>query len=286
MHRQRRFDQARDAGGGLGMAEVGLHRTHPAGERVRAPLTQHRAEGSQLERIPLARAGAVGFHVLRGGRIDGGTGEGLPYTGHLGSGVGRHHAVAAAIGIDGRAMDQGVDRIASGPGGRQGLEQHHAGPLGAHVAIGAGIEALATTIGRQQPGLAEAHLDAGVDQRLHTAGQGRFRFTAPQALAGQVHRHQRGGAGRVHREAGALEIEEVGEAVGGDAAGVAGQHERFVVRRGVALRRRPEQRAVIGAGDADEHPHRPAPQGFRRHAAIFKSAPGHLQQQSLLGVHA
>ena len=286
MHRQRRFDQARDAGGRFGMAKVGLHRTHPAGERFRTPLTQHGAQSSQLKRIPLASAGAVGFHVLGSGRIDAGTGEGLAHAGHLGAGIGRHHAVAAAIGIDGRAVDQGVDRITGSLGGRQGLEQHHARPLGAHVAIGAGIEALASAIGRQQPGLAEAHLDAGVDQRLHPTGERRFRFTAPQAFAGQVHRHQGGGAGCVHREAGALEIKEVGEPVGSDAAGVAGQHEGFVVGRGVALRRGPEQRAVVGTGDAHEHPHRPAPQGFRRHATILKGTPGHLEQQALLGIHA
>ena len=286
IHRQRRFDQARDAGGRLGMAKVGLHRTHSAGERFRAPFTQHGSEGSQLERIPLAGAGAVGFHVLSGGGIDAGTGKGLAHAGHLGAGIGRHHAVAAAIGIDGRAMNQGIDRIPGSLGGRQGLEQHHARPLRAHVAIGAGIEALAPAIGRQQPGLAEAHLDAGVNQRLHAAGERRFRFAAPQAFAGQMHRHQRGGAGRIHREAGALEIEEIREPVGGDAAGVAGQHEGFVVGRGVTLWRRPEQRAVVGTGDADEHPHRLAPQGLRRHATILKGAPGNLEQKALLRIHA
>jgi hypothetical protein len=35
-----------------------------------------------------------------------------------------------------------------------------------------------------------------------------------------------------------------------------------------------------------DNPHRPAPQGFRRHAAILNSAPGQLQQQSLLGIHS
>ena len=52
------------------------------------------------------------------------------------------------------------------------------------------------------------------------------------------------------------------------------------------LLRGPQQRAVIGAGDADEHTHRLAPQPLRWHAAIFKGAPGHLQQHALLGIHA
>ena len=286
LHAQRRLDQAGDAGGGLGVPQVGLDRPHPAGLLVGAALTQHGAKGPQLDRIPLAGTGAVGLHVLGGRRVNARPLKSVPHAGHLGPQVGRHHAVGAAIGIDGRAMDQGHDRIAIGLGSRQRLEQHRPGPLAAHVAIGGGVKTLAATIGRQQTRLAEAALDTRVDQGLNAAGQGGRALAAPNALAGQVHRHQRAAAGRVHREAGALEIKEIGEPVGGNAAGVARQHKGLVVGDAVVLRRSPQQRAVVRAGDAHEHAHPLAADHLQRLAAIFKGLPGHLKEQALLGVHA
>ena len=228
----------------------------------------------------------MGLHILRGSGIDAGAGKGGAHTGDLGPGVGRHHAVAAAIRVDSRAVDHRIDRIAGGLRRRQGLEQHGSSPLRAHIAIGAGIKALAATIGRQQAGLAETHLNARVNQGLHAPRQGRLRFPPPDAFAGQMHRHQGGGAGRINGEAGALEIEEIGEPVGGDAAGVTRQHEGFVVGGDVTLPRSPEQGAVIGTGDADEHPNRGAAHLLKGLARILKGPPRHLQQQALLGIHA
>ena len=100
-HTQGRLDQTGDAGGGFGMAQVGLHRTHPAALPLRPALGEHGAQGPQLDRVALAGAGAVGLHVLGGGRIDPRPGKGRAHAGHLGPGIGGHHAVAAAIGIDG-----------------------------------------------------------------------------------------------------------------------------------------------------------------------------------------
>ena len=283
---QGRLDQAGDPGSGFAMAEVCFDRAHPAGLVARSTLAQDGAQGPQFDRIPLAGARAVGLHVLGGGWIQAGAGKSLAHAGDLGLEVGGGHAIAAAVGIDGRAMDQGHDRIAAAPGLREALKQHHARPFRAHVAIGAGVKTLATSIGRQQPGLAEAHLDARMDQGLHATGQGRRRFAAPEAFTGQMHRHQRRGAGRVDREAGALQIQEVGDPVGGDAARIARQHERLVIGGGVVLAGGPEQGAVIEAGDANEDAHRLAAQAIEGLAAMLEGAPGHLQQQALLGIHA
>ena len=87
------------------MAQVGFHRPHPAGIPVGASLPEHCAQGPQLDRIPLAGAGAVGLYILRSRRIDARPLEGSAHAGHLGPQVGRHHAVAAAVGIHRRAMD-------------------------------------------------------------------------------------------------------------------------------------------------------------------------------------
>ena len=283
---QGRLDQAGNPGGGFAMAEVCFDRAHPAGLVAWAALPQHGAQGPQFDRIPLAGARAVGLHVLGGGRVQAGAGKGLAHAGDLGLEVGGSHAIAAAVGINSRAMDQGHNWIAAAAGLREGFQQHHPRPFRAHVAIGAGVKTLATSIGRQQPGLAEAHLDARMDEGLHATGQGRRGFAAPEAFTGQMHGYQRRGAGRVDREAGALQIQEVGDPVGGDAARIARQHERLVIGGGVVLAGGPEQGAVIEAGDADKHPHRLAAQAIEGLAAMLEGAPGHLQQQPLLGIHA
>ena len=174
-------------------------------------------------------------------------------------------------------MDHGIHRIARSLSRRQGLEQHHPSPFRTPVAIGAGIKAFAATIGGQQPCLAETHLDPRVDQGLHPTGQGRLRFPPPNAFAGQMHRHQGGGASGIHREAGALEIKEIGEPVGRNAAGISRQHKGLVVGDEKALVRSPHQGAVIGTGNAHEHPNRAALQGLQRLTRIFQGPPGHLQ---------
>jgi hypothetical protein len=118
---ERRFDQAGDAGGRFAMAQVGFHRAHPAGLTLGATFAQNRAQGPQFDRIPLAGASAVGFDVLGGGRIQAGAGKGLAHAGDLGLEVGGGHAIAAAVGIHGRAVDQGHDRITAAAGFREGL---------------------------------------------------------------------------------------------------------------------------------------------------------------------
>ena len=163
MHTQRRLDQSGDTGRGFRMAQVGFHRPHPAGPFRLAALAQHLAQGPQLDRITLTGTGAMGLHVLGGGRVETGTGKRGAHAGDLGPQVGGHHAVAAAVGVHGRAMDQGIDRIPIGLGRSEGFEQHRPGALRARVTIGGGIEALAAAIGSQQPRLAEVHLDAGVN---------------------------------------------------------------------------------------------------------------------------
>ena len=285
-HAQGGLDQPGDAGGGFPMAQVGFHRTHPAGPFSGAPLAEHRSQRPQLDRVALTGARAVGLHIEAGGRGQASPGIGLAHTARLGPLTGGRQPMAPPIGIHRRAADHGLHRIAVAQRIAEPLQQHHPGTFRAHVAIGGSRKALAAAIGGQQPGLAETHLDAGVNQRLHPTGQGGIALSAPEAFAGQMHRHQGGRAGGIHREARTLQIKRVGDAVGRNATGVAREDEGLVIGGGVVGFRGPQQRAVVSAGDADEHPHRLAAQGFDRLGPVFHGTPGHLQQQPLLGIHA
>ncbi len=72
----------------------------------------------------------------------------------------------------------------------------------------------------------------------------------------------------------------VGDAPGHDAGGQAGEGVSAGGLRGVA-----EEDAVLLGGAADEDAGTAAAQGQRVDAGAFEGLPGHLQEQSLLGVH-
>ena len=97
VHAQRGLNQTGDASRRFRMAQVGFHRTHPARTGLVTAVAQNSAKRPQLDRITLAGAGAMGFHVLGGGGFDPGAGKGGTHAGDLGPQVGRHHAVATAV---------------------------------------------------------------------------------------------------------------------------------------------------------------------------------------------
>ena len=237
------------------MPHIGFHRAKQAGIGARPPLTKHRAKGTEFNRIPLASPCAVGFDELRCRRRQPSRGIGGLHTSDLSFFVGCSQALTAPIGIHSRAPNHSFNWISITQRRRQRLEQHSSRPFRTHITISRRIKTAATPFGRQQTGFAETHLNAWVNQSLNATRKGQLRLTAPQALASQVQSHQRRGTSRIHGEAGPFEIKGVGNSVGSNATGVAGEDEGFVIRCEVLIFRSPEQCAVISAGNAHEHPH-------------------------------
>ena len=79
------------------------------------------------------------------------------------------------------------------------------------------VERPAAALRRQHAHPAEADVPVGEQQRIDAAGQRQRAAVLPDALAGQVHRHQRRRAGRIDRRARPAEVEAVRDPVGGDA---------------------------------------------------------------------
>ncbi len=134
--------------------------------------------------------------------------------------------------------------------------------------------------GHPEPGL--LHELVRVQVEVDPADQGGLALAAVQALARQVQRGQRRGAHGVDGEAGAGEVEEVGDPVGDARSGRAGADRRPA--QGLLD---PEV-AVLAVHRGREHPDlapvAPGQPGARV-AGVLQGLPDDLQEQPLLRVH-
>lgn len=278
---QHGLQQPGHARGGFQVADVGLDRADQERLVGRTSGRHHLDQRARLDRVAHRRAGAVRLEIGHLPRVD--AGARVDAAQQLGLGGRARHADATlrvAVGIDARAGDHGVDRVAVRQRALERLEQHEGAALGAHVAVAAGVEGAATAARREHRGLREADEAERVHQQVHPAGQRHVGLTRAQRLHRLVQRDQRGRAGRVDRQARAAQVEQVGHAVGGDAESVAGGRVRIdriqVVHAAIA---------VVGARHADEHAAIAAAHVERAQAGVLERLPGEFEQQALLRVH-
>ncbi len=134
-------------GGALQVSDVGLGRAHQERRVGRAARAEDRAERPRLDGIAERRARAVRLDVLHRGA---GSTPARRYaarsTASWALRVGGREAVARAVVVDGAAADHAVDGVAVGDGAGEGLEDDHAAPLAADVAVGARVERVAAAV--------------------------------------------------------------------------------------------------------------------------------------------
>ncbi len=193
----------------------------------------------------------------------------------------RGQAIAAAILIH-RAAEQGgqyaipiVLRIG------QPFQNHHAHPFATHIAVTGGIKSLAPAIRRQHAGLRQCNTPFRVQDQVHTSHNRQTGFPATQAVQRLMQCHQRGRTGGIERHAGAVQIQQIGNAARRHAVRIAGCGpgvDAIPFLHLVAL--------VIVTGNADEHPGIAAGQTGRGNPGMFQRFPHGFQQQALLRVHA
>ena len=140
---QHGFDETRNACSSFRMPHIGFHRAKQAGIGAWPPLTQHRAKGSEFNRIPLASPCAMGFYELRCRRRQPSRGIGGLHTRDLSFFVGCSQALTAAIGIHRGATDHRFNRITVAQGSPQRLKEYSTGAFGTHIAIRLSIKAAA-----------------------------------------------------------------------------------------------------------------------------------------------
>ena len=279
---QQHLGQTGDAGRRLEMTDVRLDRAQRAERLVRRAGCERLRQPFDFDGIAHIGARAVRFDVADVAGIDPGARERIADEIALRTGIGHCVSVRAAAVVDARRQDHAMDRVAVVLCLGQAFEQHHADAFSGHEAGRVGAETAAASIGGQHALRTQADIRGRMQVQIHAAGQGKLALVAQQVLAGFVDGGQRRRTHRVDREAGTVEIEQIGNAIGHRSEAGVGR------RRIAALGQIAAMQFESGLGDAGEYadpsavPTRQAVAGV---VAVFQRFPTGLQEQSLLRIH-
>ncbi|VBA37344.1 hypothetical protein LAUMK13_01599 [Mycobacterium innocens] len=281
LDRQHRLDESGHPGGGLQVTDVGLDRAQRA--RALALAFTNAIRGRQrleLDGIAQYCSGAVCFDILDA--VGGDVGEPQRRGDHvaLSQRVGCGHAVGAAVLVGCRTSDHRQYPVPVAQRVGQPFEHHHTAALAAHESVGVGVEAVAATGRRQRRPLGQRDRGERGQRELHPAGECDVGFAQPQALTGQVDRHQRRRARGVHGDGRTAQSQQVGDPAHRSAMRGSGAQvgvdvgSAFDVDDRVVPRRQPHHHAGSAAA-----------QGIRLDTGVFERFPGNLEQHSMLWVH-
>ena len=120
----------------------------------------------------------------------------------------------------------------------------------------------------------------GKDQ-VYAADKREVAIAIPQGPAGKMKSHQRGGAGRINRDGGAMKTQGVSDPAGGDARGRAGAV--VSIATGGIARLYLEMRVVVG-GHSNVNAGEGAAQAGRCDARMFERLPGGFEKEALLRI--
>ena len=279
---QRGLDQSGDAGAGLEVADVGLHRSDEQRLVRRAVRGERIGQGTHLDRVSDRCSGAVRLDVADLARLH-------PRPPHCGGDrrllrVPTRHgdAVGVAVLRDGGPEDLGVHLVAVTERVGERLDDDHGCALAAGVAVRRLGEGLASSVWTEESALRLGDRGVGPDDHVHPARDRKAAFSVPDALRGKVNGDQRTRAGRVDGHAGSAEVERERDAVR--------QHRHHHAGRRMGLEAETAgaalvlQELVVECETADEDADVGAGQHVGANPAVLQGLPRGVQQQPLLGV--
>ena len=216
---QQDFGQCSDAGRRFAVTDVGFQRTDGAVRPGRAVVgaaagTERARQARDFDRVAQRGSGAVRFDIAHVRGIDVGARKRSGHHLCLRDWIGHRVAVRAATGIEGAALDDGMDRVAVAQRLRQRLEHHRTDAFGIDEAIGVAAEGAALRPFRQHPESGEFHHVLRIDDQTDGAGDRGLAHAAVQAVQRDMDRGERRRAGAVHRERRAGKIEQERDPVG------------------------------------------------------------------------
>ncbi|RPK83386.1 hypothetical protein EES47_24880 [Streptomyces sp. ADI98-12] len=274
------LDHARDTGGGLGVADVRLHRAEQQRPVLGAVLPVRRQQRLRLDRVAQRSTRAVRLDRVHVGGGEPRAGQCLADDTLLGGAVGGGEAVGGAVLVHGGAAHHGQHLVAVAAGVGEPLQDEDAGALGPAGAVGGVGERLAAPAGGDAALAGEAREAHRGGHHGDAAREGEAALAVAQRLGRQVDGDERGRARGVDGDGGPREVEGVRQAAGDHAGGEAGGGVALGVLTGVH-----DDADVVDAGRADVDAGAAAAQGDRVDAGPFHRLPGGLQQDPLLGVH-
>ncbi len=190
--------------------------TDPIAQKPSSSVCPAERPYQALEFDGVAECGARGvcLDAADRARVDPGAVEGLGDNCRLGEGTWHGEAAAAADVAHGGGPDDGVDAVAVALRPVERLEDDGADALRGDVSVAALAEGPATPFAGVHVDRAVALVLGRVQRQVHPADERHLALAARQALDGQVHRGERGGAEGVHRHARPVEVAEEGDPVG------------------------------------------------------------------------
>ncbi len=215
MEGQRHLDEPGGSGGGLGVADLGLHRAQsaPAGTLL-VLRREDRRQAPDLRGVSGLRRRAVGLHELDGGRavprllVRPSQSTGLAFR------AGRVHAGPLSVGRSSEPSDDGVDGIPVGLGILETPEGEHTHTLADEGAVGLVGERPAVPRGGERRRLREAHVHEDVVEGVDAPGDDHVAVTQVELVEPGLQRRDGAGARRAGDEVGAAQVQPVGDAAG------------------------------------------------------------------------
>ncbi len=179
-----------DASRRLHMTDVRLESANHDGGNRAVGLREHGTDRGDLDQISQRRSQRMSFDVLDVAGFKQRAGEGRAHEGSAGCIVGNGEGAAAAVLPHRRTSDEGEDRVIVTRGVRQTFEHDHPATLAAGVAVRGVVEGLRPPVRGEQLGLRKKDMGPGVVDEVHPAAQGDPTLPTPQALDGEMQRHQ------------------------------------------------------------------------------------------------
>jgi hypothetical protein len=218
---QHGLDQADEAGRGLQVAEIGLHRGEravrgglPGEPPLLVELGERLNESAGLNGIAQSGAGAVRLNHPHGSGIDLSLPPGFEYHPLLGLGRRRGQRNGAAAVVDGRSQDHRPDEVSLRARGRGPLEIDGGDAFPARVAVGPGVERLAGAVAGEHADVLERRGRGGVQHQADAAHDRCLAIARRQRGDRPVERGQGTRAGGVHRLARTSQIEQERDPIG------------------------------------------------------------------------
>lgn len=278
MQREHGLDQPGNPGRSLGMPEVALDRTQR--DVPGAAVTGEVTECLRLHHVAEQGAGAVRLDEADVVRADPGR---LPDTLDellLCPAIGGGDPIAPPVLVDAAPAQHGVHGLAVGQSVAEPAQHQDRDALGPSDSVGRCAEGLASSVRRRETGLGVEDIDDGRHDQVGARCQGVVAVAGAQCACREVDGDERRGAGRVHRQARAFEVEMVRDPVGAHEVAVSGA----VAGGDPVVVRQLQIRPFVGH-DSDEHSGSGAGQILGGDRRVLDGAPGTLQQQPLLRVH-